>query len=643
MTKSVSIIFCFLLIGNIAVFAQTQLSTTNKKAIELYQGADNYRVRGQLTEAEDFLKQAISKDKQFLEAHYRLGLVYKQQRKFLDAELSFFRAYDLARDPKKRAPVLAELSEVSIRRGDYNQTKKFAAELIAIDQWDRNRVVYARFLLKCADYAIQNPGLDKRLDPQPLPDIINAFATQYFPALTADQRQLFYTRRLGLSGNDDEDIVVSELNSEGNWTKPVSVSDKINSPNNEGTCTVSADGRRLIFTSCLGRRGYGSCDLFQSIKQGEQWTEPVNLGGNVNSAAWESQPSLSADGRTLYFVSDRPGGFGQRDIYVTHIQEDGTWSKAQNLGPDVNTPLDELSPFIHANNQTLYFASNGHVGYGGYDIFYTEKKDKRWQSPKNFGAPVNNFEDQLSLFITADGKKAFYSHEEEVRSRVFASRIYTFDVPEELQVLNKTLYVKGRVLDKESGKALTARIELSNVESNELVSVFESDAVNGEYLSVIAEGARYALFVEKEGYLFQSKAFDATELSTLDPLTINFELERATKGAKIILNNIFFAHDSYELSVESLTELQKIAEFVKKHPNLQIEIAGHTDNTGSPEYNKILSENRAKSVYNALINNGLSRSNFIYQGYGPSKPAYANDSEAGRKLNRRIEFIILNN
>ena len=643
MLKQSIVFFFFLLLHHQQLYAQTQLSSNNKKAIELYKLADNYRVRGQLLEAEDLLKQSLAKDKDFLEAHQRLGIVYKQLRKFTEAELSFMRALDLSRDPRKRSAVLAELADITIRRGDYTATKKYANELIILDQWDRNRVAHARFLLKSADFALLNSSIASDLDPQPLPDVINSFATQYFPVLTADQQQLFFTRRLGFTGNDDEDIVVSIKDEAGNWTKPQSVSENINSNNNEGTCTISADGRKLIFTSCAGRRGYGSCDLFQSLKVGDDWTEPVNLGANINSAAWESQPSLSADGRTLYYVSDRPGGFGQRDIYVAELGEDGNWTKARNLGPQINTPLDEVSPFIHANGQTLYFASTGHVGFGGYDIFYTEKDGKIWTNPKNIGAPVNNFEDQLSLFITSDGKKAYYSHEEEIRSRQFASVLYTYNIPESMQVQNKTLIVKGKIADKFDLKPLDARIELRHVADNELISVFQSDAITGEYLSVITEGARYALYVEKDGYLFQSKAFDYEKGSELKPIEIDFLLDRASRGAKITLNNIFFEFNSYELSEESLTEIEKVAGFLKKYPKMKIEIAGHTDNLGNAQFNQTLSENRAKSVYNALTSRGIEPSLLTYKGYGSTFPFTANDTEEGRSLNRRIDFSIISN
>jgi OmpA-OmpF porin, OOP family len=643
MQRHSAVFIIYLLLHTSFLQAQTQLSSNNKKAIEWYKLADNYRARGQLLEAEDLLKQSISKDKDFLEAHHRLGLVYKQLRKFTEAEISFMRALDLARDPRKRTVVLAELADITIRRGDYAATKKYANELIGLDQWDRNRVAHAKFLLKCADYAMQNEAKASDLNPQPLPDLINSFATQYFPVLTANQQQLFFTRRLGFTGNDDEDIVVSIKDAAGNWTQPRSVSENINSTNNEGTCTISADGRKLIFTSCAGRRGYGSCDLFQSIRQGDNWSAPVNLGPNINSAAWESQPSLSADGRTLYFVSDRPGGFGQRDIYVAELGEDGNWQKARNLGPDINTPLDEVSPFIHANGQTLYFASTGHVGYGGYDIFFTEKDGKRWLNPQNLGAPVNNFEDQLSLFITSDGKKAYYSHEEEIKSRQFASVLYTFDVPASMQVQNKTLTVSGKIADKFDLKPLEASIELRNVADNQLISVFQSDVITGEYISVITEGARYALYVERDGYLFQSKAFDYEKGSELKPLVIDFLLDRAATGARITLNNIFFEFNSYELNAESLTEIEKIAGFLQKYPKMRIEIAGHTDNVGQDNFNLTLSENRAKSVYNALINSGINANLLSYKGYGSSRPQSSNDSEEGRSLNRRIEFSIISN
>jgi hypothetical protein len=196
-----------------------------------------------------------------------------------------------------------------------------------------------------------------------------------------------------------------------------------------GTCTISADGRTLVFTSCEGRQNFGSCDLFVSYKVGDEWTEPVNLGNKINSVAWESQPSLSADGRTLYFVSDRRGTYGRRDIWKSLLGEDGYWGGPENMGPNVNTPEDDLSPFIHANSRTLYFSSKGHVGMGGYDLFSTEYQNGQWTFPKNLGYPLNNHDDQVSLFVTADGKKGYYAHEEKDGRRYLSSKLYEFNIP----------------------------------------------------------------------------------------------------------------------------------------------------------------------------------------------------------------------
>ena len=263
----------------------------------------------------------------------------------------------------------------------------------------------------------------------------------------------------------------------GNFIVPVSISPAINTPENEGTCSVSADGRQIIFTSCRGRAGFGNCDLFESRKTGEVWSEPVNLGAGVNSSAWESQPSLSADGRLLYFVSDRKGGMGSRDLYRSEKGEDGRWKPAVNLGPSVNTRYEEISPFIHANGQTLFFATNGRPGFGGYDIFYSVRGDSTWQSPVNFGAPVNNHEDQFSLFITADGRRGYYSHEEE--NDQHSGKIFLFDVPASLNFGETSSSVRGVVSDKVSGRPVKARVELVELSTGNVVSLTASDSQIG--------------------------------------------------------------------------------------------------------------------------------------------------------------------
>ena len=308
-------------------------------------------------------------------------------------------------------------------------------------------------MLESARFAIENKATASEFNQHPLSDTVNCFAMQYFPVLTADQQELIFTRRTSNDDSADEDLVVSRKNFRGRWSAPVSISPNINSQWNEGTCTISADGRKLIFTSCIGRRGYGSCDLFQSVKVGDTWSEPENLGPNVNTGDWESQPSLSADGRVLYFVSDRRGGYGRRDIWVSRLTVDGKWTKAENAGRSVNTQYDEISPFIHVNGKTLYFASNGLPGFGGYDIYFLEKNsDGLWSKPVNVGAPINNHHDQFSLFITANGEKGYYVHEERTSEGHDVSKIYEAEIPQRYQIKFRSNYVKGIVRDKQTNE-----------------------------------------------------------------------------------------------------------------------------------------------------------------------------------------------
>lgn len=618
------------------------LSTKSKKAIEFYTEADNYRVRGQFTQAIGLLNQAIEKDKNFFEAYYRLGIVYMSQKDFTTANQYLEKGLSLTSDPKKQKIFWYDLGESYFATGNYENAEKYMQQYVKEEAMNRPKLERAKLILRNIQFAKENAKKASAYKQKKLSDTVNSYVLQYFPVLTADQQELIFTRRLGPGGNDDEDLVVSRRTPNGGWSVPTSISNNINSELNEGTCAVSADGRKLIFTSCVGREGFGSCDLFESIKVGDQWSQPKNLGINVNSAEWESQPSLSADGRTLYFVSDRRGGLGRRDIWISTLNDKGQWTKARNAGKPINTLYDEISPFIHVNNRTLYFASNGLTGFGGYDIFFTERDTSaNWSLPVNMGSPINTHEDQFSLFITADGKKGYYSHEEPRPAGYSVSFIYEIEIPEEQQVKFKSNYVKGVVRDKLTQKPLLAKIELINIKANETESLVESDSVSGKYLMILTQGAEYALYVNKKGYLFRSLNFNYSEVRDFQPITLDIELEKATEGTIAILQNIFFDVDKFELKEKSKTELQKISRFLTDNPLVRVEISGHTDNVGAPLYNKQLSEKRAQSVYQYLRDNGIDAKRLIPKGYGQERPVSTNETEEGRQANRRIEFKII--
>jgi outer membrane protein OmpA-like peptidoglycan-associated protein len=640
----VRIFFLLLLVSSqtIILAQQLPLSTKSKKAIELYTEADNYRVRGENTRAIQLLIEAIDKDKKFVEAYYRLGVVYYTIKDLEQAKSNFEKALSLTDDPRKQKIIFYDLGETNFAMGKYDKAEEYLNSFLKLELANKVKIDKANQLLKNVAFAKENSKLSTRYKQKKLSDSVNAFVLQYFPVLTADQQELIFTRRLGPNGGDDEDLVISRKTPAGRWGIPESLSDKINSTSNEGTCSISADGRRLIFTSCVGRQGYGSCDLFESRKIGDDWTTPKNLGPNVNTSEWESQPSLSADGRTLYFVSDRRSGIGRRDIWVSTLNEKGTWTKARNAGKPINTVYDEISPFIHANSRVLYFASNGLTGFGGYDIFYSAKDTaNNWTDPVNMGSPINTNEDQFSLFITVDGKKGYYSHEEAKPQGYSVSYIYEIEIPEEQQVKSKTSYVRGIVRDKQSREPLVARIELIDLKTNETESLVESDSITGQYLFVLTEGSEYALYVNKKNYLFQSLNFNYSEAKNSVPIILNIDLEKAREGTVSVLQNIFFDVDKYDLKPKSKTELQKILKFLQDNPLIRVEISGHTDNTGSTAYNKQLSQKRAQSVYDYLVQNGINGQRLIPKGFGSEQPIADNASEEGKQKNRRIQFKII--
>ena len=639
--KSSVVIFLLALLVSFSVAAQGELSTKSKKAIELYTSADNFRVRGQYEEALNLLHQAIEKDDKFVEAYYRLGITYFSMRQYSKAIENYEKGLSHTSDLRKQKVFWYDLGEVYLLTGEYEKAMKVLSAFVNNETMNKAKVDKATMFFRSAEFAMKNKTNTSNFKLHPLSDTVNCFVLQYFPALTADQQQLIFTRRTGNGPNDDEDLVVSKKDENGRWRSPESISKNINTRLNEGTCTISADGRKLIFTSCTGRDGIGSCDLYETKKIGNDWTTPKNLGRNVNSVEWESQPSLSADGRTLYFVSDRRSGLGRRDIWISTTDDNGAWSKAVNAGKQINSQFDEISPFIHANNMTLFFASNGLPGFGGYDLFFTEKDSANWTTPKNLGAPMNDNEDQFSLFITADGKKGYYSHEETLESGFSKSKIFEMVIPEESQIEYRSNYVKGIIRDKVDQKPLSAKIELINIRKNIVESLVESDSVTGEYLMVLTQGAEYALYVNKEEYLFKSYNFNYSEVTDFQPIIINIDLEKATEGSVAILNNIFFDVDKYDLKDKSITELEKMIRFLSANPSVRVEIGGHTDNSGSADYNRQLSERRANSVFTFLSGHGVDKKRLIPKGYGPDRPIASNDTEEGRSQNRRIEVRII--
>ncbi|WP_229599134.1 OmpA family protein [Runella sp. CRIBMP] len=635
-------IFFFSLLISSSLFAQSPQSflpnaSGNKKAIEAFERSTKFFNEKNYEQANRWTDETLKYDSTFAEAHFRKAQLYEIYTQPDLALQSYRKVVTLRPDAPQSAAAYQKLIEYHLRAGEYAQAKSDLTHYIPLLR--PNSVAQKRAqrqLLTCAfgEKAIENPLV---ISPEELSDTVNQFILQYFPALTADGETLLFT---ALRPENDEDLYITHFK-DGRWTVPVSISDRINTAENEGTGTLSADGRTLVFTACNRRDGYGSCDLYISRKNGKDWDAPKNIGINVNTPFWESQPTLSPDGRTLYFISDRKGGIGGRDVWYTSLQKNGEWSAAKNIGGPVNTPDDEASPYLHANGHTLFFASEGHQGFGGYDLFFSDSTATGWQKPENLGYPINTSDNQVALVITSDSQYGYYSLDTKRVGNQRVSRLYRFRVPTELQQkFNAANYLKGLVTDARSGKSVKANLELIDLKTGKVVQRFSTDTENGQYLTTLPNGSEWGLYVNAAGYFYKSLSFDYTQKNKAEGLQLDIKLEPMNLNTFGVLSNIYFETGKADLQDKSRTELNKLIEELKLQSTLRIEIAGHTDDVGDSKQNQILSQKRAQSVADYLITAGISRERIRAIGFGEAKPMAPNTSEENRQLNRRIEWRI---
>jgi outer membrane protein OmpA-like peptidoglycan-associated protein/Tol biopolymer transport system component len=486
------------------------------------------------------------------------------------------------------------------------------------------------------EYEKQKPLGNYVFTPKNLGPGINSTALEYFPSITIDGSKMIFTRRV----NNDEDFYESNFVNNV-WTNATPIGGKINTNFNEGAQNISQDGELLIYTGCNYPEGQGSCDLYMAYRaKNGGWTEPENMGSLVNTDFWESSPSLSPDKKDLYFSSSMAGGYGGKDIWVTHRGANGKFGRPVNLGPEVNTIGDEGCPFIHADNQTLYFNSNGHPGYGLTDLYLTRKDSQGdFTKPVNLGYPINTIDDEGSLIVSADGKTSYYASDG--GDTKGGLDLFSFELPANARAL-QTSWVKGKVFDKKTKVGLPSTVELTEIGSRRVISRLQTDE-DGNYLVTLPKGKDYALNVNRKGYLFYSDNFSMETSMPDSPLVVNIPLQPLEAGANIVLKNIFFEVKKYELKPESLSELDRVIALMNDNPNLKILISGHTDNVGKPADNLVLSNNRARAVINYFISNKVDPKRLTAKGYGETKPIADNNTESGKALNRRTELSVTSN
>ena len=609
----------------------------SKQAMTMYDLAIQKAEDGKYWEAIGMLDKTITANPGYVDAYLSRAGIYGQVRSYANAVRDYETAFrlDSAYTRDYRLPYSINLAG----------TGQFEKALAAVDNFSadprlgensRKAAAYRRKTYQFAiDYARTHSVKDYVFAPKNLGDSVNTKFPEYFPSLTVDGKQLIFTRQLNFI---NEDFFSTELKADSSWTTSRPLPGEVNTDRNEGAQHISQDGKVLVFTSCDAQDGLGGCDIYYSLLTKRGWSSPVNMGRVVNSEFWESQPSIAPDKRALYFAAREPNGFGGSDIYVSYIMPDGKWGPPMNMGPAINTPGDETSPFIHADNQTLYFASSGLQGYGKMDLFLVRKDSAgRWAKPENLGYPINTIDDEATLCVSSDGVTAYYaSDRSDSRGGL---DLYRFRLREDVRPI-RTLWVKGKVFDAKTGRGLPSAVELKDLRTGQRMSKVQTDE-DGEYLITLPVGKDYAFSVKRKGYLFYSGNYALSKEVYDSVFQVDIPLQPIEVNANVILRNIFFDTRKSELRPESISELDDLVDLLHENPTLTIQINGHTDNIGKPADNLLLSNNRARAVVDYLVKKGIDVKRLRSKGFGETRAIADNNTEEGRAKNRRTELQVL--
>lgn len=619
-----------LLISSNLVYGQSLI----RKAQNSFDDAQQFVRQNIFDEAIKHLNAAVKADPKFQKAYWQLGDIYKRIRNTQKAKENYRLVVGSA--PVENANIYFLLGETELQTGDYAQAKQsFESFLTNSKQIDQKYIDKAKKYISDCDFSIEAVKNPVAYEPFNMGFYVNSEHKDYFPALTADGQTIIFTRNV--KGNEDF-YTSTQKNSE--WQKAKSLSNNINTPNyNEGAQSISPDGRYLFFTGCNRPDGVGRCDIYVCRKEGNDWSKPINLGNVINTNEWESQPSISADGNTLYFLSNRAGGFGGYDIWKSNLDVSGHWTKPVNLGPNINTAYDESTPFIHADGQTLFFSSDGWPGLGQKDIFYSNlQPDGTFSKATNLGYPINTFNDEFGFIVSADGQEGLFSSN--LDGGFGDVDIYKFKLPTHLKP-HPITYVKGVVRDKDTNKPLEGNVIVVNL-NNKITAYNEiTDSETGDFIAVTPTNNKYSFNVIADGYMLYSRHLDVKNEDANKPIDLEILMEKIKAGNKVKLNNIFFDTNKYDLLPQSIVELNLVIELLKANPTMEVEIQGHTDDVGSLKDNQVLSENRAKAVYNYLLENGIAKKQLTSKGYGETKPTADNSTPEGRQENRRTDFLVV--
>lgn len=635
-----------------------------KKAVSYWEkGTDKKKYKK--PERLEFLKKAIELEPDFAEAHLAMGLELAARCKLenraftvtlpffykaiatcttIHSEPYYYIGFDYYERHLNDSAIKYLQKFVDFKSDD---EKKFSKE------WD-GEMYQAKMMLKSAKKE-SNIRKNVQFDPKVIAGV-STERDEYLAYISPDDKSCYYVRRLPIknmnqvyaSDKEKEVFMVSRRVKNGQFDEGVPMDAPFNTTDdNQGGCSISIDNKNLYFAMMRDEGGaQANCDIYVVDNNGGMWGDIRKLSSNVNHPVyWDSQPTIAADGLTLYFASDRPGGYGGIDLYMTKKDpQTGIWCTPINLGPTINTKGDEKTPFIHSDSETLYFSSDGHFGFGGYDIFFTRKNEKgEWLEPENIGSPINGQSDDTGFFVSTDTKTGyFFSFEGDNKTKgrtmgrtdLFGFELYAEARPQAIA------FVKGNVKDNEGNQVSGAVLEVKDMKTKQVTQA-KVDSASGEYMLAVKKKSDVILTVKKDNIAFNSQIVRVADLpADLVAKPIEIKVQEAKKGATFVMDNILYTTASAELQPESMLILENFAAYLREHPKLEIEIQGHTDNVGNPKDNEALSSNRAYTVKSVLEQFGIDGKRITAKGFGQNQPIADNKTEQGRAKNRRTEFLI---
>ena len=643
---------------------------TDKKVIKLLADAEKIKDPAQRHQK---LRASLEADPECTECRYRVGLsAYGRARSgaggFTPA-IQYLEQVE-ARCPTYHADVPWHLGAMYYAQREYSKAADAFDRFLKFPQDDPARLP-KDIDRKAREVEELKPELDFHRDfhrnagtlDLRLVENVSTEADEYLPMLSPDNELLFFTRvrkvrdKGDIVARDVEEFMEAKRQPMGGYNAGRALPEPFNVGDSYGGTTISLNNKEMFVTVCgpPDARGYRNCDIFRSHFDGRfdmdkgtqdwEWTGLQNLGPNINTRdGWESQPTLSADGRTLYFATAREESRGL-DIYQSTRDEQGNWGKAVPV-PGINTDGDEKAPFMHTDSRTLYFAARpnkegeGHRSAGGFDIFYSRMNDDgSWSKPRNIGHPINTDQDEHGLIVSADGRTAYFA------SGRFKGAggldIYSFDLPKDARP-DDILVLKGEVRDEQGKVVRDAKVEIKYMDTRK-TEVIDVDNTDGRYATVLRlkAGSDVIMTVKKEGHVFDSRSFSVEDTARGGAADVAMTVQKIAVGRSYRVNDIKFPTASAAITQSSEYILDELITFLKENPTVKIRIEGHTDSVGRLEDNMSLSNDRASTVKDYLLAKGIASARLSHKGLGPTKPVATNDTAEGRALNRRTEFVIV--